>query len=799
MLNRINHFFSNINYFKNSFILANFLYILPYVNLFMAKTMKIFLLWGLFLIINIAINLFKKKENLDFVNIIQLIFILICTLSIIVNYNNHFVRNIISISYLFLQMPLLFFYKDKYEVNDVSKFLNIFNYVFFAFAIISLLLGIFNFHIYRVINSVGLVFGIHDGRLFGLYGNPNCLANIACISIYFSIFLLLNCKKFSNRVFYILNILIQIICLMWSSSRSSIIAFIISIIVVFIIAYVKKNPVFFKKIILKNKSKLYLYISIFLMAIVIIIFCLLNTNLFGRVYHTSDVSNGRFSIWGAAIQVANKNFLFGVGNNNVKDSLIPFLLEYFNNYNDYNLAANTHNIYLQVLVSNGIFALIAFLLVLGSVFSKFLKRDFDIKIMPFFGLTLTICIWNFFDSNMLYMFFPFCAVIFWYSFSILNYGFTSQESKKEKVLFLIDSLGSGGAERVMTDVVNNLDYKKYDIEVITIYNEGKYIKKLSNKIKYNTIIQQPNIWKKRFFSKLVMFCPSEILYLLLFCDKYDTEIAFLEGMSTKIISGSVNLNSKKIAWVHLDMTKHLDIKKWYLNDKNFIKAYGKFDKIVSVCNSARESCIQVTGQINNQYVAYNPLDEKSIKKKSQVKVTIPFTNEQIVLVAIGRLEPTKNFLTLIKCVEKLITDGYKISLMILGEGSERELLQTYIDEHKLNENIKLLGFKVNPYKYIAQADLFVSSSHSEGFSLVIAEAMILNKPIISTRTCGTTELLDNGKYGYMVDDTFDSIYNGIKDVIDNDLLKTLSNKAKKGARKFNFKKSISEIDKIIMR
>ena len=99
----------------------------------------------------------------------------------------------------------------------------------------------------------------------------------------------------------------------------------------------------------------------------------------------------------------------------------------------------------------------------------------------------------------------------------------------------------------------------------------------------------------------------------------------------------------------------------------------------------------------------------------------------------------------------LIEEGIDSELLILGTGECKKNLEDLIKKYKLEKYVKLLGFSKNPYPYIKNADIFVSSSDFEGFSLVIAEAMILNKAIVSTKTNGPIELLDDGKYGILVD------------------------------------------------
>ena len=141
-------------------------------------------------------------------------------------------------------------------------------------------------------------------------------------------------------------------------------------------------------------------------------------------------------------------------------------------------------------------------------------------------------------------------------------------------------------------------------------------------------------------------------------------------------------------------------------------------------------------------------------------------------------------------------DNIKYELWILGEGWDRPKLEELINKYSLS-NVKLLGFKENPYKYIKQGDLFVCSSKNEGFSLVIAEAMILGLPAISTNCSGPNELLNFGEYGYIVENNDKALYKGLKEIINDD--KKLQYYKKKSSERvdfFNYKNRISDIERL---
>lgn len=167
------------------------------------------------------------------------------------------------------------------------------------------------------------------------------------------------------------------------------------------------------------------------------------------------------------------------------------------------------------------------------------------------------------------------------------------------------------------------------------------------------------------------------------------------------------------------------------------------------------------------------------------------------LVTSGRLASEKGYDSLLEVCNRLNSDKLDYELWILGEGWARPKLEELVDKYKLN-NVKLLGFKENPYKYINQGDLFVCSSKNEGFSLVIAEAMILGLPVISTNCSGPNELLNFGEYGFMVENTEDALYEGLREILkDENKLKYYIEKSKERVNFFNHKNRISDIERLL--
>lgn len=379
----------------------------------------------------------------------------------------------------------------------------------------------------------------------------------------------------------------------------------------------------------------------------------------------------------------------------------------------------------------------------------------------------------------------------------------------KEILFLIDNLGGGGAEKVLYDIVKNLDKNKYNITVCTVWDTGIYKEEIKKYAKYTTLFnelkQENTIYRKiinfmiqRFRNFLTEKIGPKWLYKLLIKKKYDVEIAFLEVLATKIISGSNNKKSKKYAWVHIDLEIQNWAKKFYKNIDEQKNAYGKFDKILFVSEDAKQGFERKFNIKDKLYVQYNPVDEKNILNLSTEKINDLQLNSKFKIITVGRLVDQKGYDRLLDVHNRLIKEGFCYELWILGEGNKMREYEEFILKNNLSNSVKMLGFKKNPYKYMKQADLFVCSSRAEGFSLVIAEALIIGIPVISTECSGPIELLNYGEYGKIVKNNKEDMYNGIREILkDKDIYSYYKNKAKERGKYFELGNRIIEIENLL--
>ena len=335
-----------------------------------------------------------------------------------------------------------------------------------------------------------------------------------------------------------------------------------------------------------------------------------------------------------------------------------------------------------------------------------------------------------------------------------------------KILFFIDTLTGGGAEKVLRTLVNNMDQEKFDITVQTLetVDHREY---LVPGIRYKAVNRCRTGLGRKLFSYWVRLCAElKWLYPLYIRDDYDIEVAYLECGPTKILAGSTNKKARKIAWVHCDLA----IKEGMLSQTEKLKEYYQcYDKVVCVSENVRDSFRRMFGERPESLVLHNVNDEAEILKKAEA-FEVP-RRSGVDLVAVGRLAEQKGFDRLIDACAMLKKDGMDFHLRILGEGPERSDLETQILREGLEDCVELMGQQANPYPYIREADVLVCSSRYEGLSTAVTEALILGKAVVTTPCTGMDELLGDSEFGLITEDGAAGIYDGVKKLLEDDVLR----------------------------
>lgn len=372
----------------------------------------------------------------------------------------------------------------------------------------------------------------------------------------------------------------------------------------------------------------------------------------------------------------------------------------------------------------------------------------------------------------------------------------------KKIVFLINSLESGGAERVVSNLLNNLvdkndcylilihDYKFYNIDsrvkIITL-NESKELSGITKLLRLPILAYKlSKIIKKYEFDRIVSFL---------------TRSNYINVLSNIFIKHKTIINERAMPSLQYQYGLNGKINRFLIKT-----LYPKSDLCLSNSYGNMMDLKNKFEVINLDYI-HNPFNIEMIEKMSKEEIEIK--KKRFTFVTVGRLDKGKNHKLIIDAIRDIDAD-----LWIIGDGNLKEELQKYIKELSLNDKVYLLGKKENPFAYISKADCFVFASNHEGFPNVLIEALACGLPIISTDCqSGPREILAlNSDVSFQLKDKIELAEYGvlapIKNVgklkeamdlmINDEQIRTnYKEKAKQRANDFRIDKIIKQYEEII--
>ena len=249
---------------------------------------------------------------------------------------------------------------------------------------------------------------------------------------------------------------------------------------------------------------------------------------------------------------------------------------------------------------------------------------------------------------------------------------------------------------------------------------------------------------------------------------FDIVVACQEGSATQFVS--YFSNAKRIAWVRCEYSsyKSMVTEEKYLEELRHI--YPSYDNIVCVSATTRMDFLRYFANLENRVLAiHNIQDIESIEKKGDECIPETFPDNSFMIVSIGRIAPQKRFHKIPEIANIMKDKGISFNWYIIGDGNvdgEGDKLTHNIETYQCQDYVILLGHKQNPYPYIKRADLLVNTSYTEACPRVLAEARILNTPVVCADFKSATEFVDNGENGYI--GTIDELPSIIGELITNE-------------------------------
>ena len=335
----------------------------------------------------------------------------------------------------------------------------------------------------------------------------------------------------------------------------------------------------------------------------------------------------------------------------------------------------------------------------------------------------------------------------------------------KKILFLIHDLGQGGAEKVLVNLVNNMDREQFDITVMALFGGGVNEQFLKPHIRLQTV------FRKSFpgNSHVMKLFSPELLHRLFIRERYDIEVSYLEGPSARIISGCPDADTKLVSWIHCTMCDEALFASGFRSFREAVRCSEKMDATVFVSGSVRDTYLKLHPGLKNGTVLYNTNDSEHILSCAAQPEKIP--EGKFCWCGMGKLMPVKGFDRMIRIQKRVVDEGFHTHLLLLGEGSLRAELEALAEALNITDSVSFLGYQPNPYSYLSRCDLFVCSSHYEGFSTAATEALIVGTPVCTVEVSGMKEMLgEHNEWGIVTDNDEEALYQGIRTLLDNPAL-----------------------------
>lgn len=367
----------------------------------------------------------------------------------------------------------------------------------------------------------------------------------------------------------------------------------------------------------------------------------------------------------------------------------------------------------------------------------------------------------------------------------------------KKVLFLIPTLGHGGAEKVLVNLVNNMDKSKYDITVQAVFDEGVNKQFLKSDVKYKYVFKKIIRGNAKLFK---LFSP-ETLYKKFIKERYDIVVSYLEGITARIASGCPYKDTKLVSWIHVEQHTMQTVSMAFKDEAEAIECYNKFDNTVCVSEYVLNDFKTTLNFKKSIEVLFNTNETDEIREKSKELTSIKTGDGYINICGMGTLCERKGFDKLVRIHKKLLENGVKQRIYILGTGAYKQTLEKMIAENNVKDTFILLGYNTNPYKYLRACDLFVCASTAEGFSTAVTESLVVGTPVVTTRCSGMEEQLGfNNEYGIVTDNDEDALYEGIKKMLTEEgVLEHYTKKAKERGKMFEKEITVKAVEDMLER
>lgn len=411
-----------------------------------------------------------------------------------------------------------------------------------------------------------------------------------------------------------------------------------------------------------------------------------------------------------------------------------------------------HSGYIQLTAETGYIGFSLFMLTLLSLFIIKIKNkdsnlDYYVLLLLLFAFLMgNITEGLFHSKQIMYLF-------------IIFYGLYTNYNKGKKKSILISSFNAdiGGIERSLISLLKNFNYNKYDITLVLEQKNGAYLSSIPSEV----IIKEYKVSNNK--NKLIRKTSNllkKVIWNIMNYHNYSCSICYATySLPCNFIASSSSKN--RILFVHSNY-------KYIYKENDLVAFFNKrkinnYNHIIFVSNESKRDLINYFPMIKEKSIVINNLvDYKLILDESKENINIK--KKKNTFLYVGRLDENSKQITRIIEVANKLKSQKNVEFWIIGDGKDRQTYLNLISKYKLN-NILMLGSKNNPYPYIQNCDYLILTSNYEGFPVVYNEAIVLDKPILTTIDVSDDFISIKDRFGIIMLKDVDDIYKTINNVI----------------------------------
>jgi len=372
--------------------------------------------------------------------------------------------------------------------------------------------------------------------------------------------------------------------------------------------------------------------------------------------------------------------------------------------------------------------------------------------------------------------------------------------EKIKIVFVNHSLVFGGAEKALFDLLTLMDKSKFDITLFIQKDIGTWKQKFIDagidvrfdwscrKATYNPIEKTKNIIKKIKTDQAYRRGGEGLLDIC--CPGADIVVSYSVWENEALVFAN---GAKTVKYIHGDVATNHVYRDDALSTKETLE---RFDRIVCVSDAAWKSFKELTGLEQGVEMHFNPLDSEHVLRSAEEKVDMP--TDVPVMCAVGRLSAEKGFERLVYIHKRLLDQGIKHKLVLVGDGVDRGFVERMIKMTGTEDSVILAGYQSNPYPYMKQAKFLVNSSYTEGLPVIAMECLCLGTPIVAPIP-SVGEAFGDEMCGIITESDTLSLEEGIKKMFTDEQFYA---QAKAGAERrsafFNGKRMVKEVEDMFL-